>query len=202
VVRRSILAGVFALAVVASAAVAVGRYRVSAKARALDGAQPEIPGASGASRGPPRLPEDAAAGAQSELQWREHMAREEDERQLGFDRARLDQHRAVAQLFASCRARYDRALTEAAVTRVRAEMPGRLMEIHEKMKAIDHWGNNSRLLGEYEALSLSLSEGYADARIAAIRGDTSAQEQLRASFDKHMKTISDWLEEAAESEDE
>ncbi len=200
--RRSILAGVSALAVVASVAVAAGRYRVTAKARALDGAQPEIPGAARASRDPPRLPEDAAAGAQSERQWREHMAREEEERQLGFDRARLDEHRAVAQLFASCRAGYDRALTDAAVAGVRAEMPGRLAQIHERMKAIDHWGNNSRLLGEYEALSLSLSDSYADARIAAIRGDARAQEQLRASFDEHMKTIADWLEKAAESEDE
>lgn len=76
------------------------------------------------------------------------------------------------------------------------------MEIHEKMRAIDPWGNNSRLLGEYEALARSLSDGYADARIAAIRGDARALEQLRASFDNHMKTIAGWLEKAAESEDE
>jgi hypothetical protein len=81
-------------------------------------------------------------------------------------------------------------------------MPRRLAEIHQRITAIDHWGNNSRLLGDYEALSGLLADGYADARIAAIRGDARPLEQLRAGFDQHMKTIAGWLEEAAESEAE
>jgi hypothetical protein len=202
VVRRSVVAGVAALALIAVVAAAAGRHRVTTKPSALDGAPPEIPAAGGASPPLTRLPEDAAAGLQSQLQWREHMAREEEERQMAFDRPRLDEHRAVAKLFASCRARYDRAETPAAVWTVQAEMPRRLAEIQARVKAIDHWGNNSRLLGEYEALSRSLSDGYADARIAAIRGDARAQEQLRSSFDEHMKTIAAWLDKVAEGEDE
>lgn len=199
--RRSVLTGVSALALIAVVA-AAGRHRVTTKPSALDVAPPGISAASGASLALTRLPEDAAAGLQSQLQWREHMAREEEERQLAFDRPRLDEHRAVAKLFASCRARYDRADTEAEVWTVRAEMPRRLAEIQARVKAIDHWGNNSRLLGEYEALLRSLSDGYADARIAAIRGDARAQERLRSSFDEHMKTIAAWLDKVAEGEDE
>jgi hypothetical protein len=202
VVRRSVVTGVSALAVIAVVAAAAGLHRVTPKPSVLDGAPPGIPAPSWASLPLTRLPEDAAAGLQSQLQWREHMAREEEERQLTFDRQRLDEHRAVAKLFASCRARYDRAETEAAVRTVRAEMPRRLAEIQARVKAIDHWGNNSRLLGDYEALSRSLSDGYADARVAAIQGDARAQERLRSNFDEHMKTIAAWLDKVAEGEDE
>src|SRR6476661_5191136 len=56
------------------------------------------PAAATASADPSRLPEDAVAGKKSEAQWREHMAFEERERQMGFDRERLKEHRAVLKL--------------------------------------------------------------------------------------------------------
>ncbi len=151
---------------------------------------------------PSRLPEDPVAGKRSEQQWREHMAREERERQLGFDRKRLDAHRAVVRLLRAARARYDRASSKAAVERVRRRMPRRVSEIRRRVKAIDPWGVNSRLLLDYEALAQSLTGAYADARERAIGGDTRALQAARVDFDRHLQAIADWLAEAAEGEHE
>ncbi|MFI5308634.1 MAG: hypothetical protein ACHQ53_14840, partial [Polyangiales bacterium] len=118
-----------------------------------------------------RLPEDPVAGKQSELQWREHMAQEEHERQLGFDRKRLKEHRAVVKLIVAARARYDRARTAAAVAKVRTDMPRAIAEVRRRVTEIDRWGVNSRLLRDYDALATSLLGPYADAKVAAIKGD-------------------------------
>jgi hypothetical protein len=152
--------------------------------------------------GPPSLPEDPAKAKQSEQQWQQHMRDEENERQLGFDRSRLKQHRALVERIASARAEYDRARSEAAVAKVHADMPRQLADMHQRVTEIDHWGTNSRLLGDYAALQALLADPYAQARSAAIRGDTRALAQARAEFDRHMKTIHDWLEQAAESDGE
>ena len=150
----------------------------------------------------PRLPEDPVLGKQSEQQWREHLRHEEEERQMWFDQPRLEQHRAVAKLFAASRARYDRARTEAAVAKVRAEMPRRLAEVRSRVTKIDPWGNNSRLLPDYDALSTLLSGAYPDACVAAIKGDHAALEQARAGFDQRMQHVEHWLAEVAAESDE
>jgi hypothetical protein len=67
---------------------------------------------------------------------------------------------------------------------------------------IDPWGVNSPLLPDYAALENSLTDAYADAKLAALNGDASALVAVRAEFDQHMKKIAAWLEEAAESEGE
>jgi hypothetical protein len=151
---------------------------------------------------PGRLPEDPVAGKQSEAQWREHMEEEEHERQIGYDRRYLKEHRAVTKLIAGARARYDGAKTEAAVVKVRADMPGQIAEVKRRVTDIDHWGTNSRLLPDYEALSASLTDAYPAAKIGALKGDGSALDAARAAFDGHMQKITAWLKEAAETEEE
>jgi hypothetical protein len=151
---------------------------------------------------PTRLPEDPAAGKRSEQQWHEHLKHEEDERQTLFDRPRLPQHRALVKLIEADRARYDRARSEAALSQVRAEMPKQVEEIRRRMNAIDHWGTNSRTLPDYDALATSLASAYADAKLAALRGDATAYQSARGEFDQRIQKIEAWLHEVAESEEE
>jgi hypothetical protein len=151
---------------------------------------------------PTRLPEDPVAGKASEQQWREHMVAEERERQMMFDRERLKQHRALAKLIAAARARYDRAKSVAAVDKLRAQMQQSVSDMRARVTEIDHWGVNSRLLGDYDALASSLGSGYAEAKLAALHGDTRPLAEARAAFDQHMHAIATWLEEVEKGEDE
>jgi hypothetical protein len=194
---RRVLAGAVAFALLAPHAAC--RRQTVAPAPEATRAQVQAPVAPAE---PPRLPEDPDAGKRSEQQWREHMVQEEHERQLGFDHQRLPAHRAVVKLITAARARYERARTPAAVTKVRADMPRRIAEIRGRVAKIDPWGVNSRLLQDYDALAVSLTDGYAAAKIAALGGDTHTLAAVRADFDQRLKKIADWLSDAAESEDE
>jgi hypothetical protein len=149
-----------------------------------------------------RLPENAELGKRSEQQWRQHMDDEERERQLGFDRHHLKEHQAVVARFEAARASYDRATTEAALTKARDDMAHRVAKARDQIAELDHWGNNSRLLDDYAALETSLTSDYPDAKLAALKGDGSALKKAQASFDAHLKTISSWLEEAEHAEEE
>jgi hypothetical protein len=149
-----------------------------------------------------RLPEDAAAGRRAEAQWREHMADEERERQMGFDRRHVAGHHAVVALLLAARARYDKAHTQADVERVRTDMPRAVDEVRRRVTAIDRQGVNSRLLGDYAELEASLVGDYASARVSAVKGDPGPLEKARATFDERMRRISSWLDEAAETENE
>jgi hypothetical protein len=151
---------------------------------------------------PGRLPEDPEAGKRSSEQWDEHLREEERGRQLGYDRKRMKQHRAVVRLIAGARAQYERAKTEAAVDKVRKAMPQRTAQLRKQVTAIDHWGNNSPLLPDYEALAVALEQAYPDAKLAALKGDPQALATVRADFDRRMKDIDHWLEQAADSKDE
>jgi hypothetical protein len=148
------------------------------------------------------LPEDPEAGKRSELQWREHLQHEEDERQTGFDRRRLKQHRALVKLIRSDRALYDRAQSAAAVEKVSARMPRELEEIRRRVTEIDHWGVNSRALADYAALSEALSSSYPAAKLAAASGDAPALTLARAEFDEHLENVERWLEQVEESEED
>ena len=164
---------------------------------AADGGLPQAPPS-----GPGRLPEDPALGARSTAQWRTFMAAEERERQLQFDRNRIKQHRAVLRLLKAARARYDRARTKAAVEAVRIGFPATADDVHKRMTEIDHWGNNSKVLADYEALLHMLADDYAAARIAALDGDRAPLDRARADFAALQKKIATWLSEAAESKDD
>lgn len=150
----------------------------------------------------PSLPEDPIAGKRSEQQWREHMAEEEHERQSGFDKSRLKQHRALVRLIVAARGSYDRAATESAVTKTRTAMAARIAEMRKRVTEIDPWGVNSRLLADYSALEATLADAYPDAKAEALRGHPNALKTARASFDQHIKTITAWLKEVEEGEEE
>src|SRR6185369_15066308 len=87
-------------------------------------AQPEQPKPPPAAQpdDPTRLREDPEAAKRSEAQWREHMEDEEDERQAGFDKQHLAEHRALIKLIGAARARYDQARTEDALAKARTEI--------------------------------------------------------------------------------
>jgi len=148
------------------------------------------------------LPENAELGKRSEEQWRKHMDDEERERQLGFDRSHMKEHRTVVARLKTARASYDRATTAAALTKARDDMPHRVEEIQKQVAELDHWGNNSRLHDDYAALEATLTSDYPDAKLAALKGDAAALKKAQATFDAHLKTISEWLEEAAHADEE
>jgi hypothetical protein len=151
---------------------------------------------------PSRLPEDPVAGKAAEAQWREHLVEEERERQMAFDGARMKAHRGVVALFAAAQTQYDRAPNEAALKKARADMAGRVAEIRRRVTEIDHHGNSSHLLKDYDALQALLSADYADAKLAALQGDGRRLEESKSRFEQHMKAIADWLEEVEEEEEE
>jgi hypothetical protein len=150
----------------------------------------------------PSLPEDPIAGKRSTLQWAEHLAKEDEERQVIFDRQRLSEHQRVVKLLRAARARYDNAADESAVKRVDSAMPRLVSDIQNQVHELDPWGNCSRLLPHYVALQSSLSDAYPAAKLAAIRGNPQHLGKLRESFDEHLEKIEVWLEEVAEYEDE
>lgn len=195
-----------ALAVLALALAGGGCRRVSL-ARPLDsGGAPSAAVSDQAPRvgdaGPSGLPEDPEAGRKSEAQWRQHMEWEERERQLSFDKNRIPQHRAVLQRLASMRARYDRAKSQAAVERVRAEMPAFRQDLKARTTEIDHWHANSPLLADYDAEMAELESAYPDAKLAALSGDAKPLRALRARMDERKKKMTKWLADAKESEGE
>jgi hypothetical protein len=150
----------------------------------------------------PSLPEDPIEGKRSTQQWAEHLAKEDEERQVIFDRQRLSEHQRVVKLLRAARARYDNAANESAVKRVDSAMPQLVSEIQHEVHELDPWGNCSRLLPHYVALQSSLSDAYPAARLAAIHGNSQRIGELRESFDDHLEKIEEWLEEVVEYEDE
>lgn len=153
-------------------------------------------------RADPMPPEDPAKAAKSTAQWREHMAAEEHERMLFYDRDRLTQHRAVLKLLVAARARYDRAKTKAAVLATQKRVAQTVDDVRRRITQIDHWGTNSKLLPDYDAYLKALSDGYPAARIASLDGHTDALDTLRGDLDQRTRHIKDWLAEAAAAKDE
>jgi hypothetical protein len=155
-----------------------------------------------AARAADRLPEDPVAGAKSTAQWREHMAAEDHERKLHWDRDHLKDHRAVVKFLTTTRARYDRAKTKGAVTAIRTRLPAAIDGIRKRITRIDHWGTNSNLLEDYDALLKALADAYPAARIASFDGDRALLDAQTSDFDRRVRHINAWLAEAAESKDE
>jgi hypothetical protein len=147
------------------------------------------------------LPEDPVLGKLAEAQWREHMDREERERQLAYDRQRLSKHRAVVSALTRVRSRYDRAATKELVSRARSDVPHEVERIKQRVNELDPWGVNSRLLGNYASLEALLERDYPEAKLAALAGDPRSLGAARTEFDRHMKTIADWLEATEEEEE-
>ena len=158
--------------------------------------------AMGMARADPMPPEDPAAGAKSTAQWRQHLAAEERERQLQFDGQRLKQHRAVVKLLTAARARFDRAKSKAAVLSAQKRLPPVVEEIQRRIKQIDRWGNNSRLLVDYDTYVKALSAHYPAARIDMLEGHPAALDTIRGQLDEVTKRINSWLAEAAHPTDD
>lgn len=142
------------------------------------------------------------AGQKSTAQWHEHLEEEERERKLGYDRRKLEQHRALLALLRGARARYDRAPSEREVLSTRASMRALADNARRRIEDIDHWGVNSNLLMDYAAMLDALAESYAQAKLASLRGEPAALEAERAEFVAHEHKIEAWLAEAAESEEQ
>jgi hypothetical protein len=153
-------------------------------------------------RADPMPPEDPVAGAKSTAQWREHLAAEDHERKLLYDRGRLKQHRALLKLLVAARARYDRAKTKSAVASAQKRLPPLVEEARRRITEIDHWGNNSNLLGDYDAYLKALTDTYPGARNDSIDGKPTALNAIRNELDERTRHIQAWLTEAAASKDE
>jgi hypothetical protein len=151
---------------------------------------------------PPSLPEDPIAAKHASAQWDTHLDHEEEERQMFFDRPRLPQHRTIQRTLKQIRARYDKAKTEQAVEQAREDARRKLEDVGKQVHDLDPWGVNSRLLPDYAALQTSLGSAYADARLAAVRGDANAFARAKAGVDPHFKSIERWLEEVADEDRE
>ena len=161
-----------------------------------------LPGAPTRTADLPRLPEDPAAGQRSQAQWRAHMEHEERERQLAFDKRKLAEHRALVARLRDARARLDGATTAAAVTRLAGPTSSAIADARRRIRRLDHWGVNSRLLGDYDELLKILDGPYAAARVAALAGNPAPLGQARSRWDAHLKVIDGWLAEAAGADDD
>jgi hypothetical protein len=167
----------------------------------------ELPVAANASNAarradPTRMPEDPVAGQASDAAWQAHLAREERERRLHYDRRKLSQHQVVLSLLRNAQKGYDRAKTAPAVARVQRALGPQITLISKRILDIDHWGVNSNLLEDYAALLAMLAGDYPAARIDAVGGAPRGQDELRARWAERERKITDWLTEAEGSEDE
>jgi hypothetical protein len=159
-------------------------------------------GGATAVRGDPMPPEDPVKAAKSTAQWREHLADEDHERKLLYDRGRLKEHRAVLKRLVAARARYDRARTRTAVMAAQKRLPATVADVRRRMNEIDHWGTNSNLLADYDAYLKALSDAYPAARIESFDGKPAPLDAVRRDLDERTRHINDWLAEAAASEGE
>jgi hypothetical protein len=148
------------------------------------------------------LPEDPEAGKRAEAQWQEHLEEEEEGRQLGFDRRRLKQHRALVSRIKAVRAQIARAPSLPAVAKIGRELPARIGVLREGVEQIDPWGVTSRLLPDYRVVVELLASNYCEAKAEALRGNPAALIEANRVIDEHLEVIAAKLEQAAESEEE
>jgi hypothetical protein len=150
----------------------------------------------------PPLPENPAQGQRAQAEWRQHLAREEEERQAAFDRRRLTEHRGiVAGLRAtasSCRAVSNRRELEK-----RTQILARAVTALDKqIAALDPWGNSSRLLPSYATLRDQLARRCPEAMEAALNGAPNDLAETKRALAAGFSEIAKWLEEIAEDEKE
>jgi hypothetical protein len=203
--RHSLVAAALGLLLSSLAPAACGRSsgaRAVERRDARDATTADVAVAVAAAPAPPRLPEDREAGEKSHQQWLKHLQFEERERQLGYDRRKLKEHRALIAVLEAARKRYDAARTLPAIEKLQARTPALAEDVRTRMIAIDQWGVNSRLGDDYKALLVSLSETYPTAAKAALRGDRRALDEARGQMDRHLRAMRSWLREAADSHDE
>lgn len=149
-----------------------------------------------------RLPEDAAAGKRASEQWDEHLAEEERERKLVFDREHMRGHRAIIARIVAARGRYDRARTEAQLKAARTAVGAQLTSIQAEVAKLDPHGQSSGLLADYAELQAALSSTYPDAKAASLRNEAAALRAEQARFDERLEAMTEWLEKAEHAKGE
>jgi len=188
--------------------IALGTSLVALSCRNRDkatGAAPSSLTSSDAAPAPPTsgsLPEDPDAGARSAAEWHEHLAHEERERRLGYDRRKLHEHENVLKKLRGIRQSYDAAKTKPAVMSAYSDFKAMRPKLDALFDSIDHYGVSSKVLPDYRALVETFSDAYPTARIAAVVGDPAPSERVGREVDERFRTIDAWLHEAEESEDE
>jgi len=130
------------------------------------------------------------------------LADEERERKALFDRQRSVEHEAVLAFLRDSRARYDRAMTPAAVRGLQRAFPSNSAAIRRRIEQIDRWHNSSNVLADYATLLQLLSEPYPQARVRALSGAQDELAKVRREVDERTKKVRDWLTEAAQAEGE
>jgi hypothetical protein len=150
----------------------------------------------------PPLREDPAAGKRSEEQWRRHLAWEEVERKMAFDRNHAAEHRALIVRLKQARERLDRPKTPSELEQTRKAIAPTLTELQASIDGLDKWKNSSQLHTDYAALMTALSDGYPAARLAAMGGATESLTQERQSFDAHLRAMHAWLDRLEKDDDE
>ena len=169
--------------------------------------QPERKGPLVVAEQPP-LPENPELGKKSTAQWRQHLDREEVERQGIFDKQRIPQHRALMKQLSAARKTLDEQKGMQELREARVGVNQQLDSVRAQLKELDPWGTNSRLLPRYQALLELLSARYDAAKQAAFGGDSKAVDAVRTEFDAHLRKMNRWLariqreEEEGEEEDE
>jgi hypothetical protein len=147
------------------------------------------------------LPEDPEAGKRAEAQWREHLAYEERERVLNFDKRRLKEHHALFRRIKAVRARVMAARTPTAVAKLQSELPKQIEQLQGGIKQVDPWGVTSRLLPDYQVLVNLLQGPLGKAKAEALAGHPDALAAANASFNERLEHMEELLEEAEESEE-
>ena len=83
---------------------------------------------------------------------------------------------------------------------VQKRLPPTVEDVRRRITQIDHWGNNSNLLADYDAYLKALSESYPAARIESLDGHPAAQDTIRGDLDEVATADQGWLAEAAQSQ--
>jgi hypothetical protein len=146
--------------------------------------------------------EDVEAGRKAYAAYQARELREARERRLRFDREHMRENRLVLSLISNARARYERVRTPGALKDSRLAARWASARARRTMDRIDRWRNRSKVLPDYDALLLMLTDQYPVALDAALHGDEKELTALRASFDTRESAVRTWLAEAASHVDE
>lgn len=146
--------------------------------------------------------EDPVAGKKAEAEFKKHLLREDRGRQLRFDRTHLRTHKQIVALFQKARSRYERAQSKRALEKAGEAAHTIATVVRRRIDEMDHWRNGSKIFADYDALLAMIEVDYPAAVAASLNGDKGQLKDVQSAFAARMKTITDWLTEAAAYVDE
>lgn len=200
--RCVLLAGAQLLALSGCKPAATNEPTSAAPGARAASAVPSVEASPGAPSASSSLPEDSVAAARSLELWREHLQEEERERRLSFDRRKLPEHQRVVAKLRAARATFDGARTQAELELARRSFSSEVPELERRFEQIDHWGNNSAVLTDYQELVKLLGGPYPEARRAALAGNSAEFQALQAELRRRFDAIDASLKAARASSDE